>query len=346
MAIQFKRGSSTSRSSSTDVLKAGQPFYEKDTKKVYVGDGTAQLKDLVAITGGGDVTATGDNTFTGTNTFSKHVALTFGPEGYADFGNGLRFWGNHVTKIIDNTQSYNLTFPTNKTGLHTFAMLDDLPVANPTAEGTTTLTKLKIGDVIYAIPSGDVTAAGSNIFTNTNTFEQSIKIGRSDLANTLYDTDRITITQGAEKTILKLPVISEEGGAAAERAVTLATTNDLPDTSTFVALANNNEFTGRNTFAGTSIFKVSAAGFNGTTAAEGVTLVPTNRSPGAEYMKLGFRIGSPCIGVRGATEMKNITYTFDTTKAAGNYWIASKDDIPQMTFDSSTGTLSITLSWG
>ena len=49
MAIQFKRGSSVNRAESEDVLKAGQPFYEKDTKRLYVGDGATKLKDLTTI---------------------------------------------------------------------------------------------------------------------------------------------------------------------------------------------------------------------------------------------------------------------------------------------------------
>ena len=39
MSIQFKRGSASKRLASTDVLKAGQPFFEKDTGKLYIGDG-------------------------------------------------------------------------------------------------------------------------------------------------------------------------------------------------------------------------------------------------------------------------------------------------------------------
>lgn len=40
MAIKFKRGSATKRSESTAVLEAGQPFFEKDTNKLYIGDGS------------------------------------------------------------------------------------------------------------------------------------------------------------------------------------------------------------------------------------------------------------------------------------------------------------------
>ena len=49
MAIQFKRGSYSNKVASTEILKAGQPFFEKTNKKLYIGDGSTQLKDLTAI---------------------------------------------------------------------------------------------------------------------------------------------------------------------------------------------------------------------------------------------------------------------------------------------------------
>ena len=48
MSIQIKRGLSTARKSSEVVLEDGQPFFEKDTKQIYVGDGETKLKDLQA----------------------------------------------------------------------------------------------------------------------------------------------------------------------------------------------------------------------------------------------------------------------------------------------------------
>lgn len=60
----------------------------------------------------------------------------------------------------------------------TFALTKDLPEANPTAEGTVALTKLKVGDVVYTISngggSGDVTAAGNNYFSGENTFTKKV----------------------------------------------------------------------------------------------------------------------------------------------------------------------------
>ena len=50
MAIKLLRGNSTTRASSQRVLDDGQPLYEKDTHKLYVGDGTTQAKNLSCVT--------------------------------------------------------------------------------------------------------------------------------------------------------------------------------------------------------------------------------------------------------------------------------------------------------
>ena len=49
MSIQLKRGQSSARKQSTIVLEDGQPFFEKDTKKLYVGDKSTALKNLKPI---------------------------------------------------------------------------------------------------------------------------------------------------------------------------------------------------------------------------------------------------------------------------------------------------------
>lgn len=50
MAIKLLRSNSTTRASSQRVLDDGQPLYEKDTNKLYVGDGTTQAKNLSCVT--------------------------------------------------------------------------------------------------------------------------------------------------------------------------------------------------------------------------------------------------------------------------------------------------------
>lgn len=49
MSIQLKRGTSAQRKNSSVVLDDGQPFYEKDTKQLYIGDGSTAIKDLQSL---------------------------------------------------------------------------------------------------------------------------------------------------------------------------------------------------------------------------------------------------------------------------------------------------------
>ena len=153
----------------------------------------------------------GDNIFTGANTFTDSVLIQGAADTVglnvsdpsnpkiltkvlrhqifvADSSNGMKVSLCSAGKLTiqDSSTSakyqpgkitYNgtdLSFPETEAG-GTFALTKDLPEANPTAAGTVTLTKLKIGDVVYTIPSGggsgDVTAAGDNTFTGENTFE-------------------------------------------------------------------------------------------------------------------------------------------------------------------------------
>lgn len=51
-AIQFLRGTSSKRSASTEIALAGQPVFETDTNKLYIGNGSAAIKALTAIRAG------------------------------------------------------------------------------------------------------------------------------------------------------------------------------------------------------------------------------------------------------------------------------------------------------
>lgn len=78
MAIQILRGNSTTRASSQTVLEDGQPLYEKDTNKLYVGDGTTQAKNLSCVTT--DRLKTSETrpeaeVKSGTGTVTKEIAL-------------------------------------------------------------------------------------------------------------------------------------------------------------------------------------------------------------------------------------------------------------------------------
>ena len=78
MAIKILRGNSTTRASSQRVLEDGQPLHEKDTNKLYVGDGTTQAKNLRCITT--DRLKTSETrpkaeVKSGTGTVTKEIAL-------------------------------------------------------------------------------------------------------------------------------------------------------------------------------------------------------------------------------------------------------------------------------
>lgn len=88
MSIQFKRGTSTQRENVTDSLLAGQPFFETDTNKLYIGKASTALKDLVALNNA-DAVLAGNNTFTGENTFQTSTVQD----------KSVRFIGN--IKLID-----------------------------------------------------------------------------------------------------------------------------------------------------------------------------------------------------------------------------------------------------
>ena len=169
-AIQFYNGAFncgqlvSDNNNSTNLLT-----YKKGSETITFPSksGTLALSEDVFKLNGAN-TSSAINTYSGAAYFNANTYFTKTP----DFQSG---------KISKG--AVTLTFPT-KTG--TLAITDDLPVANPTAGGTTALTKLKIGDVVYTIPSGggsgDVTAAGNNVFTGQNTFEGTVKV----LGNNLY----------------------------------------------------------------------------------------------------------------------------------------------------------------
>lgn len=181
--------------------------------------------------GGGDVIAAGSNIFTGLNSFRLNT--TFGGTGESasdpvitvDSGairfryNGLFDCGQLVT---DNANDKNLTYKYNdavvkfpkKSG--TIAIIGDLPVANPTAEGTTVLTKLKVGDVVYTIPSG-----GSGGVTSVTTSGTGNAVTAASISG-----NTLTLTKGS----------------------TFAQITDIPDTSNFVTLSGAQTISGSKTF--------------------------------------------------------------------------------------------------
>lgn len=57
--IQILRGTSTQRASQTQSSVIGQPLYETDTKKLYIGDGSTAINELHAVNPGVDIAFVG-----------------------------------------------------------------------------------------------------------------------------------------------------------------------------------------------------------------------------------------------------------------------------------------------
>ena len=100
-----------------------------------------------------------NNIFTGTNTFKNPVTIKGTSSSHAlkiEFDQGSTTYQQGLiqyqpSKTAGNT--YNLNMPA-KDG--TLALTSDIPTveANPSASGTATLTKLKVGSTVYTLPSG------------------------------------------------------------------------------------------------------------------------------------------------------------------------------------------------
>lgn len=123
-------------------------------KQILVGQTTYDIEDASAAH------KASDNTFTGTNTFSNAITAKQGI--ISTNGDNLldkaKLNYNSISRHTNNND-YTLTIPT-KNG--TLATTGDIPtvIANPTASGTVTLTKLKVGSTVYNIPSGGGSTAG------------------------------------------------------------------------------------------------------------------------------------------------------------------------------------------
>lgn len=59
--IQFMRSTSSAAASQAPLLQAGQPFYETDTHKLKIGDGSTAWNDLPYIGGSGSASSSGRN---------------------------------------------------------------------------------------------------------------------------------------------------------------------------------------------------------------------------------------------------------------------------------------------
>lgn len=125
MAIKFKRGSAAKRQESTTVLEAGQPFFEKDTNKLYIGNGTTQLKSLSKIEANDSDAAhlSASNTFTGSNKFEGTVNFSKITEGAISFAGRPSF--NAGIELVTGVLSFRDKTATLPSATGTLALADD-----------------------------------------------------------------------------------------------------------------------------------------------------------------------------------------------------------------------------
>lgn len=112
-AIQFLRGNSIKREASTEVALAGQPVFETDTNKLYIGDGVTEIKDLTAI--GADAVVVDDI-----------QQLIQGNKGFGITSDYATLYRDGITRTINNTDVVKFLFPTSSGRL---ALLSD--IVNP-----------------------------------------------------------------------------------------------------------------------------------------------------------------------------------------------------------------------
>ena len=181
-------------------------------------DLTMKNVETVALRSDIDVTAAGDNTFTGSNTYYGDYSALGAYYPTVQVDSGILKVGqvtsnndaNHTpTGTFASSTDYgngSITYRPNSTTYVTYvlpsrsgtlALTKDITtvVANPTASGTTTLTKLTVGNITYNIPSGgsgDVTAAGNNTFTGNNIFTGDFSRKTRDSSGVIYYKESIS----------------------------------------------------------------------------------------------------------------------------------------------------------
>ena len=125
MSIQMRRGTQSKRLASTEVLLAGQPFFEKDTNKLYIGDGTTQLKSLNKVEANDSDAAhlSASNTFTGSNKFEGTVNFSKITEGAISFAGRPSF--NAGIELVTGVLSFRDKTATLPSATGTLALADD-----------------------------------------------------------------------------------------------------------------------------------------------------------------------------------------------------------------------------
>ena len=224
----------------------------------------------------------------------------------------------------------------------TFALTSDIPVAN-SGTGTTALTSLKIGDTIYSIPKGDVTAAGKNTFTGSNWFtgmgsvlttQHGIRIGFSnglspDAGSSIYSIDKYGFyglgENGSTQTI-KFPDLSTFSTA----------THTIPLNDT------DNTFTGTNIF--TKDFSVydEVSGYRSTLGYSALTL----EDPVAHNTCILSPAGlvHKQMSSDGAITLHNTTLAFENAGLTATITVPNKPGTLALTSDIPSTSNFVTLS--
>ena len=142
MSIQILRGTSSQRAKHTEVSLAGQPIYETDTRKLYIGNGTTQVNLLNPVDGE-------DLTFSSSFTRSNNT-VSLNPATTSRIG-GIKL--GHTSGDTVGGRTAQLNVDSNNNG-YVF-----LPVVTPTTDGIMTS---EMYNTIDEIP--DKYARISNIF--------------------------------------------------------------------------------------------------------------------------------------------------------------------------------------
>ena len=215
--------------------------YSHDT--VYVGTDGCLYSNHSKV-----ATLEDNNTFTGSNTFTKTVKLgdmnaytgnAVSTYGAIEFYNGVFDCGKLVT---DSPDDKNLTYKYN-----------DAVVKFPKKTGTLALTS--------DIPSTNsfVTIANEQTITGKKTFNGGVQFG----TNTVFNNGGIQIPAANAFKVMGMYDVS-----LPSKSGTLATTGDIPSTSSFATLSGNNTFTGITSFTNTVSCGtiISNSGFTATSA--------------------------------------------------------------------------------
>lgn len=203
-----------------------------------------------AVTSDIDVTAAGNNTFTGKNLINTDPVNLGGSNRYKtiDFSNydSIKVGWKQSNTLDSNW--YNYTRYADGAIYRSLTGVDEVSYLLPNKGGTLALTS----DI-------DVTAAGNNTFTGTNTFKTEIS---DNLYRTLINQNGVSVGGGPATSGILIDVtygldnIKRLYGGNTytytfpNKNGMFATMDDIPNVISLAKLAQDNTFTGNNTFTG------------------------------------------------------------------------------------------------